>query len=86
MRLADASTSSIGALNQRSTAVSTTCEPTASTSSEGTSVRPSSSATSLARKRANGRARRRSTTILTTFRTRKNPSASSIMTLVALSA
>ena len=86
MRLAEASTSSIGALNQRSTAVSTTCDPTASTSTAGTSVSPSSSATSLARKRANGSARRRSTTSLTTLRARKNPSASSIMKLVALSA
>ena len=84
--LAELSTSSIGALNQRSTAVSTTWDPTARTSTAGTSVRPSSSATSLARKRANGSARRRSTTSLTTLRTRKNPSASSIMKLVALSA
>jgi hypothetical protein len=79
MRFAEDSTSSIGALNQRSALVRMTSLPTSSTSSDGTSVIPSSSATSFMRKRANGSARRRSTTSFTMLRASTNMSATSIV-------
>ena len=52
----------------------------------GTSVIPSSSATSFARNRAKGRPRRRSTTSLTMLRARTNTSAISIVRSAADSA
>ena len=83
---ADDSTSSIGALNQRSTLLRMSSLPTISTSTAGINVIPSSTATSLARKRANGSARRRSTTSLTMLRARTKTSATRIVRLVAESA
>ena len=86
MLLADERISSIGVLNQRSTAVSTTRLPTSSTSTAGMIVMPSIVSTSLARKRANGRPRRPSTIDLMTLRASRNTSARSIVRLVADSA
>jgi hypothetical protein len=77
--LADDNTSSIGALNQRSVLLRISSLPTSSTRMDGISVIPSSTATSLARKRANGRARRRSTMSLMTLRARTKTSATSIV-------
>ena len=54
----------MGALNQRSTLLRMRPLPTSNTSTAGISVMPSSTATSLARKCANGRPRRFSTSIL----------------------
>ena len=53
--------------------------PTISTRTAGTSVMPSSSATSFERNRANGSAFRRSTINFTTLRARTNTSAASIV-------
>ncbi len=86
MLLAPARISSIGALNQRSTAVSTTRLPTISTSTAGITVMPSSASTSLARKRPNGRPRRLSIIDLMTLRASTKASATSIVTLVTESA
>jgi hypothetical protein len=60
--------------------------PAISTSSAGISVMPSMSATSLARKWANGRAFRFSTSSLTMLRASTNTSATRIVRLVAESA
>ena len=83
---AEESTSSIGALNQRSALVRITSLPTISTSTDGISVMPRSTATSLARNRANGRARRRSTISLMMLRASTNTSAASIVTSATESA
>ena len=56
MLLAEASTSPIGASNHRATLLRISSLPTSDTSSAGTSVIASSTATILARKRANGSA------------------------------
>jgi hypothetical protein len=84
--VAEPSTSSIGALNQRSTLLRINSLPTTSTSSAGISVIPSSTATSFPRNRANGSARRRSTTSLTMLRASTKTSTTSIVRLVAESA
>src|SRR5436190_10604815 len=86
MRFADASTSSIGALNQRSMLVVISSLPTTSSSTEGTNVMPISSSTSFARKRANGSAFRRSTNSLMMLRASTNSSADSIVRSAASSA
>ncbi len=86
MLLAPARISAIGALNQRSTAVSTTRLPTIITSTDGITVMPSMASTSLARKRPNGRPRRPSINDLITLRASTNTSASSMVMLVAESA
>jgi hypothetical protein len=86
MALAEVSISSIGALNHRSTLLRISSLPTSSTSTAGMSVIPSSTVTSLARKRANGSARRRSTTSLMMLRASTKTSATSIIRLVADSA
>ncbi len=78
--------SSIGALNQPSTLLRISSLPNASTNTAGTSVMPSSSATSLARKRANGSPPRRSTINLTTLRASTKTSAISIVRSAAVSA
>jgi hypothetical protein len=83
MAVAELSTSSIGALNQRSTLLRMSSLPTSSTSTAGMRVIPRSTATSLPRKRANGSARRRSTTSLMMLRARTTSSASSIARFVA---
>ncbi len=67
---------SIGGENQRLAALRMISLPTSSTSTAGMSVRPSSAATSLARKRANGSARRRSTTSFRMLRASTKTSAS----------
>ena len=86
MSLADASTSPIGASNQRATLLRMSSLPTIETSSAGTSVMASSTATSLARKRANGSDPRRSTSSLTMLRVSTNTSATTIVRSVTTSA
>ena len=86
MPCAEASTCSIGALNQRSTLLRMSSLPTISTSTAGMKVMPSSAATSLARNRANGSARRRSTTSLTMLRASTKTSATRMVRSVADSA
>jgi hypothetical protein len=84
--LADDSTSLRSALNQRSTLLRISSLPIISTSTVGISVIPSSTVTSLNRKRANGSARRRSTTSLMMLRASTNVSATRIVRFVADSA
>src|SRR5262245_4492626 len=86
MLLAPTRISSIGALNQRSTAVNTTRLPTINTSTAGITVMPSSDNTSLARKRPKGSPLRPSMIDVMTLRASTNASATSIVTLVTDSA
>jgi hypothetical protein len=73
-------------LNQRSTLLRMTPLPAISTSTAGISVMPSISATSFARKCANGRAVRFSTSSLTMLRASTKTRATRIVRFVADSA
>src|SRR5688572_1023841 len=79
MRSAEVNTSSTGALNQRSTLLRMSSLPTSRTSTAGINVMPRRTATSFPRKRANGRARRRSTISLMTLRASTNARPSRIV-------
>src|SRR5262245_45799902 len=76
----------MGALNQRSTLLRISSLPTSSTSTAGISVIPSSTATSFARKWANGSERRFSTNSLMMLRASTNTSPTRIVRFVADSA
>src|SRR6188472_1974588 len=83
MAFADVSITSIGWLNQRSTLVRMSSLPTISTSTAGTTAIPSRTATSLALKRANGSARRRSITSLRMLRVSTKANATRMVRFVA---